>query len=125
MGAWKKLNQQDVYLTTYTAKKSWTIESSSFNSQGSVRQYLAHSQSSTTFDLRDEDLISLVEYLLTNGTLRRPLQGNVRFLQSVAVRFRRRNTLSLKQREGILKILLKAYPHNLAHELRGSIQKTC
>ena len=34
MGAWKKLNQQDVYLTTYTAKKSWTIESSSFNSQG-------------------------------------------------------------------------------------------
>ena len=76
-------------------------------------------------DLRDEDLISLVEYLLTNGTLRRPLQGNVRFLQSVAVRFRRRNTLSLKQREGILKILLKAYPHNLAHELRGSIQKTC
>ena len=56
MGAWKKLNQQDVYLTTYTAKKSWTIESSSFNSQGSVRQYLAHSQSSTTFDLRDEDL---------------------------------------------------------------------
>ena len=34
MGAWKKLNQQDVAVTSYTAKKSWTVNSGSLDSNG-------------------------------------------------------------------------------------------
>jgi len=73
-------------------------------------------------ELSDVELVSLVEYLLTNRSLRRPLQGNVRFLQSVTVQFRRKGSMSLKQRGGVLNILERAYPHNLAHELRASLK---
>lgn len=34
MSAFKKLNQQDVFITFYTAKKSWSIKSDDFNSYG-------------------------------------------------------------------------------------------
>jgi hypothetical protein len=34
MGAYKKLNKQDAYITTYTAHKQWAVTGSSFNNQG-------------------------------------------------------------------------------------------
>lgn len=34
MSAWKNLNQQDVYTTTYIARKSWSISSQSFEEYG-------------------------------------------------------------------------------------------
>lgn len=67
--------------------------------------------------LSSEELVELVEFLLTNSALRRPLRGNTRFLQSVTNYFRRRGKLTPAQRTGVLNILEKAYPHNLAAEL--------
>ncbi len=71
--------------------------------------------------LSDEDLISLVEYLLTHKELRRPLRGNARFLQSVAAQYRRRGNVTAKQRQGVLNVLERAYPHSLAAELMRSL----
>lgn len=34
MSAYKKLNKQDAYITTYTAHKSWTVSGSSFSAYG-------------------------------------------------------------------------------------------
>jgi hypothetical protein len=54
MGAWKKLNQQDVYISTYTAKKSWSATSSSLQSQG-IRYYYAVTGSASTYFVNDVD----------------------------------------------------------------------
>ena len=54
MGAWKKLNQQDVYISTYTAKKSWSATSSSLQSQG-IRYYQAKTGSASTYFINDTD----------------------------------------------------------------------
>ena len=54
MGAWKKLNQQDVYISTYTAKKSWSVTSSSLQSEG-IRYYQADTSSNLEyFPTQDE-----------------------------------------------------------------------
>jgi hypothetical protein len=67
--------------------------------------------------LPDDLLMSLVDELLTIPQLRRPLRGNTRFLGSVAAQFHRKRALSPRQREGVLNVLERAYPHNLVAEL--------
>lgn len=58
MSGWKRLNQQDVYVTTYTAKKSWSISGTSdFLSHG-VEVYDAQSGSSFEYYLNSSDLFS-------------------------------------------------------------------
>ena len=64
------------------------------------------------------ELVELTEFLLTNRPLRRALRGNTRFLESVCAQYRRKGRLSGKQRTGVLNILERAYPHNLAAELQ-------
>jgi len=54
MGAWKKLNQQDVAVTSYTAKKSWTISSSSLDSNG-IQIHQALTSSHPTYYLTSSD----------------------------------------------------------------------
>lgn len=67
--------------------------------------------------LAPDQLVDLVEFLLTNSALRRPLRANTRFLQNVTSRYRRNGRLSAKQIQAIRNILERAYPHNLAAEL--------
>ena len=68
--------------------------------------------------LSDPALMELVDYLLTTSQLRTPLRGNTRFLESVAAQYHRKQTISAKQRQAIHNILERAYPHNLAAELK-------
>jgi hypothetical protein len=68
--------------------------------------------------LNEQQLIELVNYLLTSPPLRKPLRGNTRFLQSVSAQYSKKGSMSDKQRQAIYNILEKAYPHNLAAELR-------
>lgn len=68
--------------------------------------------------LSDEELMELIDYLLTTPQLRRPLRGNTRFLGSVAAQYHRKRQLTSRQRQAIYNILERAYPHNLAAELR-------
>lgn len=57
MGAWKKLNQQDVFITTYNAKKSWTISGSVDNyTNAGIDVYLAESSSNLEYYLNSSDL---------------------------------------------------------------------
>jgi len=57
MGAWKQLNQQDVYLTTYTAKKSWNVNSNTLQTEG-IRYYHAASSSlEDKYYLKPTDLV--------------------------------------------------------------------
>ena len=67
--------------------------------------------------LDSDQLMQLVNFLLTTPQLRRPLRGNARFLQSVSASYSKKNVLSAAQRQAILNILERAYPHNLAAEL--------
>lgn len=69
--------------------------------------------------LSDEKLMSLVDLLLNTPAMRVPLRGNARFLDSVSRQWSKKTTISPRQRNGILNILEKAYPHNLAAELRN------
>ena len=55
MGAWKNLNQQDVYITSYTAKKSWSVESGSLSRQG-IRHYQAVTSSISEYYPQNSDL---------------------------------------------------------------------
>ena len=70
-------------------------------------------------NLTDDELMEVVQYLLTNRSLRRPLQGSEPFLTSVASHYRKRRDITPKQRIGIFNVLERAYPHNLAAELRS------
>lgn len=67
--------------------------------------------------LSDDKLMSLVGVLLDNTGTRVPLRGNARFLDSVARQWSRKGSISARQRQGILNVLERAYPHNLAAEL--------
>ena len=69
--------------------------------------------------LADGQLMSLVELLVTTPAMRTPLRGSTRFLDSVTRQWRTKRTISPRQRQGILNILERAYPHNLAAELRN------
>ena len=67
MGAWKRLNQQDAYVTTYVAKKSWSISGSSDYQNYGVEVYFALSGSSQQYyldssNLTNENNVSDVEY---------------------------------------------------------------
>lgn len=53
MGAWKKLNQQDVYVTSYTAKKSWNASASTLDNYG-IQVLQATTSSNLAFYLSDE-----------------------------------------------------------------------
>ena len=55
MGAWKNLNQQDVYVTSYTAKKSWNVASGSLTRQG-IRHYQAVTSSTSEYYPQNLDL---------------------------------------------------------------------
>lgn len=68
--------------------------------------------------LSEEQLMQMVDYLLTTPPLRQPLRGNTRFLESVASQYHRKQQLSAKQLQAIYNILERAYPHNLAAELQ-------
>lgn len=56
MGAWKRLNQQDAYVTTYVAKKSWSISGTSDYQNYEVEVYAAVSESSQQYYLDSTDL---------------------------------------------------------------------
>ena len=56
MGAWKRLNQQDAYVTTYVAKKSWSISGSSDYQNYGVEVYFALSGSSQQYYLDSSNL---------------------------------------------------------------------
>lgn len=55
MGAWKNLNQQDVYLTSYTAKKNWSVKSGSLSREG-IRHYQAATSSTLEYYPQNSDL---------------------------------------------------------------------
>jgi hypothetical protein len=69
--------------------------------------------------LSDEQLMALVDMLLDEHGLRTGLRGNARFMQSVSRQYSRKRQISAKQRHAIYNILERAYPHNLAAELRN------
>lgn len=54
MGAWKKLNQQDVSITSYTAKKTWTVDSSSLDTNG-IQIHQAVTSSNPVYYLTSSD----------------------------------------------------------------------
>ena len=56
MGAWKRLNQQDAYVTTYVAKKSWSISGTSDYQNYGVEVYYALSGSSQQYYLDSSNL---------------------------------------------------------------------
>jgi len=64
--------------------------------------------------LPDAELMHVVDAVLSNPELRAGLYGNTRFLMSVARQWTRRRTISARQRQGLLNVLERAYPHNLA-----------
>lgn len=68
--------------------------------------------------LSDEQLMSVVELLLANVGLRTGLRGNVRYLDSVSRQWGKKGSISARQRQGILNVLERAYPHNLAAVLQ-------
>ena len=68
--------------------------------------------------LDDDDLMSLTGFIATTRELRIPLRGNRRFIDSVTVQYLRKRKISPAQRQAVLNILERAYPHNLAAELR-------
>lgn len=76
----------------------------------------------TAGDLRrltDEELNDLISTLLKTSGHRTALRGNVRFLESVTKGYARRKSFTFKQRYAVYNILERAYPHNLAAELRN------
>jgi hypothetical protein len=69
--------------------------------------------------LSDEHLMALVDMVLDDSGLRRGLRGNVRFLESVSQQYARKRQVSARQRQALYNVLERAYPHNLAAELRN------
>lgn len=69
--------------------------------------------------LSDEELMQVVEVVARRDELRVPLRGNVRFIDSVLAQWERKGSITLRQRVGLMNILERAYPHNLAAELRN------
>jgi hypothetical protein len=69
--------------------------------------------------LSDERLMALVDLLLNEPGLRVALRGNVRFLGSVSRQWAKKSHISARQRQGVLNVVQRAYPHNLAAELRN------
>lgn len=70
-------------------------------------------------NLTDDHLMALVDLVLSHQGLRRGLRGNARFLESVSRQHARKGEISPRQRQAIHNILERAYPHNLAAELRN------
>jgi hypothetical protein len=68
--------------------------------------------------LEEAQLMELVDFILTTPQLRYPLRGNTRFLDSVAAQYHRKRQLSARQLQAVFNILERAYPHNLAAELK-------
>ena len=55
MSAYKKLNQQDAFITTYTARKSWTVSGSQYNDLG-IQNIVGLSGSGVYYP-QDQDLV--------------------------------------------------------------------
>lgn len=56
MSGFKRLNQQDVYVTSYTAKKSWSISGTGEYAANDVKQYSATSGSTYEYYVDSSDL---------------------------------------------------------------------
>lgn len=69
--------------------------------------------------LTDQSLYDVIQVLLSVSGYRTALRGNVRFLESVSKSYTKRRRFTLKQRYALYNILERAYPHNLAAELRN------
>ena len=50
MSAWKKLNQQHAFVTSYVAKKSWTVASSSIFDSASTEVQYKYGTTSSLFE---------------------------------------------------------------------------
>lgn len=72
MGAWKNLNQQDVYISTYTARKSWNVVSGSSERQG-IRYYHALTSSTAEYYLNPSDKFGGPTSGSTEATYHKPL----------------------------------------------------
>jgi hypothetical protein len=66
--------------------------------------------------LSDDELAQLLTLLLGDPAYRAPLRGNTKFLESVDRQYRRKRSLTYKQRQAIYNVLERAYPHNLVVE---------
>lgn len=58
MGAWKRLNQQDAYVTTYVAKKSWDVSGEQDYVDNKIEIFSAVSSSDQVYYLDSDDLTS-------------------------------------------------------------------
>ena len=70
----------------------------------------------------DAELMLLVYRILGEPTYRSGLRGNVRFMESVGRQYHGKRTITPKQRAAVIRILERAYPHNLAAILAASSQ---
>ena len=71
-------------------------------------------------EVSDAELMLLVYRILGEPTYRTALRGNVRFMESVGRRYHGKRTITPKQRDAVIRILERAYPHNLAAILATS-----
>lgn len=69
--------------------------------------------------ITDAELMEVVDAILNDPGLYSGLYGNARFLGSVSRHWFRKGAISARQRQGILNVLERAYPHNLAARLQG------
>lgn len=60
MGAWKRLNQQDAYVTTYVAKKSWDVSGEQDYVDNKIEIYDARSGSQQEYYLDSGDLTATI-----------------------------------------------------------------
>jgi hypothetical protein len=68
----------------------------------------------------DVELMLVVFRILGDPSFRAALRGNVRFMESVGRQYDKRGTITPRQRTAVIRILERAYPHNLAAILATS-----
>lgn len=68
MSAFKKLNQQDVFVTSYTAKKRWTLSGSELETAG-IRFLPAYSSlTDCTFTITAQGFVPSCEFTISTQT---------------------------------------------------------
>ncbi len=91
MSAWKKLNQQDAFVTSYVAKKSWTVASSSIFDSASTEVQYKYGTTSSLFEYYPDsaDLFSgsykPLVYRSLDQLYYRDFDDNLGFLTSSAI----------------------------------------
>lgn len=103
------------------ALRQWLYDRSAIapSARRDAVELIGKSSSGQLRRLADEELAALVGTLLASREYRTALRGNVRFLDSVSKQYAKKRSFSLKQRYALYNILERAYPHNLAAELRN------